>query len=230
VTDGSFKDKQGTAGFILLPTINSHEGLILVNHTPGREDDIDAYRAEAAGIYGWVGFTNKLMTHHKLNQGGVTMACDCLSALRNIFEHTFDKPAQPHYDLLHSCRLLIEHSPATWYSRHVRGHQDDHGSYTDLDRWEQLNVDMATLAKLHWQTVAHNRRPHFDLPPTTEWSVWHRNRLLTSWSNKVALQLIHAKPTQTYWTQTQRIPQTNQPVAWDALYQTYKSTPLRRKL
>jgi hypothetical protein len=91
---------------------------------------------------------------------------------------------------------------------------------------------MDTLAKLHWQTVAHTSRPHFDLPPTTEWSVWHdRNRRLTSWSNKVAIQLTHAKPTQTYWTKTQRIPQTNQPVAWDALYQVaYKSTPLQRKV
>jgi hypothetical protein len=85
VTDGSFKDKQGTVGFILLPTIDSQAGLLLVNQTPGREDGIDAYRAEAAGIYGCVAFTNKLMTHHKLDQGGVTMACDCLSALRNIF-------------------------------------------------------------------------------------------------------------------------------------------------
>jgi hypothetical protein len=85
VTDGSFKDKQGTAGFILLPNIDSQEGLILVNQTPGCGEDIDAYRAEAAGIYGCVAFTNKLMTHHKLDQGSVTMACDCLSALRTIF-------------------------------------------------------------------------------------------------------------------------------------------------
>jgi hypothetical protein len=84
-TDGSFKDKQGTSGFILLPTINSEAGLLLVNQTPGREDDIDAYRAEAAGIYGCVAFTNKLMTHHKLDQRGVTMACNCLSALHKKF-------------------------------------------------------------------------------------------------------------------------------------------------
>jgi hypothetical protein len=129
VTDGSYKDKYGTAGFILLPTINSQDGLLLVNQTPGREYDIDAYRAEAAGIYGCVAFTNKLMQHHQLDQGGVTMACDCLSALRNIFDHNFDKPSQPHYDLLHSCRLIVAQSPATWYSRHIRGHQDDHGSY-----------------------------------------------------------------------------------------------------
>jgi hypothetical protein len=138
------------------------------------------------------------------------MACDCLSALRNIFDHRFDKPSQPHYDLLHSCRLLIAHSPAIWYSRHVCGH---------LDRWEQLNVDMDTLAKRRWQTVAHTNRPQFDLPQTTEWSVWHRNRRLTSWSDKVALQLIHTKPAQNYWTKTQCIPHTTQPPAWDALNQ-----------
>jgi hypothetical protein len=230
VTDGSFKDKYGTAGFILLPTIDLQEGLLLVNQTSGREDDIDAYQAEAAGIYGCVAFTNKLMKHHQLDQGGVTMACDCLWALRNIFEHKFDKPSQPHYDLVHSCRLLITLSPVTWHSHHVCGHQDDHGRYQDLDRCEQLNVDMDTLAKLHWQTVAHTNRPHFDLPPTTEWSVWHRNRRLTSWSDKVALQLIHEKPTQKYWSKTQRIPQTTQQPAWDALCQSYKSTPLQRKL
>jgi hypothetical protein len=59
-TDGSFKDNYGTAGFILLPTIDSQEGLLLVNQTPGREDDIDAYRAEAAGIYGCVAFTKQI--------------------------------------------------------------------------------------------------------------------------------------------------------------------------
>jgi hypothetical protein len=110
------------------------------------------------------------MKHHRMDHGSVTIA------LRNIFTHDFDKPAQPHYDLIHSCRLLIEQSPANWLSRHVRGHQDDHMAYAELDKWEQTNVDMDTLAKFHWQTVVNSRHPHFDLQPTTDWSVWHRNR------------------------------------------------------
>jgi hypothetical protein len=158
VTDGSYKDKYGTAGFILLPTIDSHEGLLLVNQTPGREDEMDAYRAEAAGIYGRVTFTNKLMKHHQLEQGGVTMACDCMSALRNIFERKFDKPSQPHYDdLLHSCQLLIAQSPVIWCSRHVHRHQDDHRRYKYLDRWEKLNVNMDTSAKLHLGKQLHTQ-------------------------------------------------------------------------
>jgi hypothetical protein len=63
--------------------------------------------------------------------------------------------------------MLVERSPAEWISRHVRGHQEDHVHYEDLDRWGQLNVDMDTLAKLHRKTVYNNNRPHFDLPATT---------------------------------------------------------------
>jgi hypothetical protein len=81
VTDGSYKDSYGTAAFILIPDIFSQEGRIMVDQIPGREDDIDAYRAEAAGIYGCIAFTNELMKHHQLANGTVTMACDCLSAL-----------------------------------------------------------------------------------------------------------------------------------------------------
>jgi hypothetical protein len=46
----------------------------------------------------------------------------------------------------------------------------------------------------------------------------------------VALQLIHATPTQKYWKKTQRIPLTHTPLAWDSLYQAHKSTPLQLKL
>jgi hypothetical protein len=175
VTDGSYKETYGTAAFILLPDIDAQEGLIMVNQTPGREDDTDAYRAEAAGTYGCITFTNELMQQHQLANGTVTMACDCLSALWNIFNHQFDKAAQAHYDIIHSCRMLVERSPAEWISRHVRGHQDDHVHYKDLDRWGQLNINMNTLAKRYWQTVYNNNRPHFDLPATTEWSIWHRD-------------------------------------------------------
>jgi hypothetical protein len=127
--------------------------------------------------------------------------------------------------------MLIERSPATWQSRHVRGHQDDHAQYEqDLDRWEQLNVDMDTLTKLHWQTVNNNNRPHFDLPATTEWSVWYRDRRLTTWTDKLALQLIYVKPTQQYWRKRQQIPTTTQPPEWNALYQAYKTWQLTRRL
>jgi hypothetical protein len=108
---------------------------------------MDAYRAEVAGIYGCVAFTNDFLQTHNITQAAATMACDCLSALRNIFDKEFDRPSQAHYDIVHACRLLLRESPATWTPRHVYGHQDDHHHYHELDKWEQFKVDMDTMAK-----------------------------------------------------------------------------------
>jgi hypothetical protein len=147
-----------------LPNIDATSGIKLVNQTPGREQDIDAYQAEVGGIYGCIAFTNKLLSEYNTTQGQVTMPCDCLSALRNICTHDFDKPSQPHYDLIHACRLLVRESPIPWKERHVYGHQHDKKTYHLLDRWEQLNVDMDTLAKTKWLTIQQQRRPYFILP------------------------------------------------------------------
>jgi hypothetical protein len=51
VTDGSYKETYGTAAFILLPDIDAQEGLIMVNQTPGREDNTDAYRGRKLPVF-----------------------------------------------------------------------------------------------------------------------------------------------------------------------------------
>jgi hypothetical protein len=102
VTDGSYKEPYGTAAFILLPYLNATEGITLVNQTPGRQEDMDAYRAEVGRIYGCIAFTNEFAKHHQVTTGTITMACDCLSALHNIFETDYDHPNQAHYDIIHA--------------------------------------------------------------------------------------------------------------------------------
>jgi hypothetical protein len=164
VADGSYKTPYGTAAFTLLPTLDATTDITLVNQTPGRHTDQNAYRAEAAGIYGCLAFTNELLAQHQLTNGSITMACDCKSALLHIFEHDYDKPAQAHYYIIHAYRQLRHQSPIQWTSRHVYGHQDDDKAQADLDRWEQINVDMDAAAKLHWLTAHNTNRPHFDLP------------------------------------------------------------------
>jgi hypothetical protein len=124
VTDGSYKDPYGSAAFTLLPHLDATDGITLVNQTPGRDNEMDAYRAEVCGIYGCLAFTNELLQHHRISTGSITMACDCKPALLNIFEKCFDKPAQSHYDVIHACQLLRAASPIKWTSRHVYGHQD----------------------------------------------------------------------------------------------------------
>jgi hypothetical protein len=74
VVDGSYKEPYSTAAFILLPNLNAKEGITLVNQTPGRHEDMDAYRVEVGGIYGCIAFTNELAKHHKITTGKITMA------------------------------------------------------------------------------------------------------------------------------------------------------------
>jgi hypothetical protein len=122
-------------------------------------------------------------------------------------------------------------SPIEWTPRHVYGHQDKGKAYANLDRWEQLNCDMDNLAKQHWLTIKNTQQPHFDLPHRTdEWSIWHRGKRLTQWSEKTALKLINTTPSQQYWQQKHDMNRQGPAPAWEALYQAYKSAPTQFKL
>jgi hypothetical protein len=89
---------------------------------------------------------------------------------------------------------------------------------------------MDDLAEQHWQRISTTQRPQFDLPHDVEWSVWHRGRRLTTWSEKYALTLIHTMPSQQYWVQKHTINNQGKKIAWEAMYQAYKTTPSRFKL
>ena len=39
----------------------------------------------------------------------------------------------------------------SWKIRHIKGHQDDDNDLESLDRYGQLNVEMDTKAKAHWE-------------------------------------------------------------------------------
>jgi hypothetical protein len=63
VADGSFKDKVGTAGYILQDRLESPRASITAaNLTPGWPCDQSAYRAEVGGIRGAIGLLN-FLTH-----------------------------------------------------------------------------------------------------------------------------------------------------------------------
>jgi hypothetical protein len=106
---------------------------------------------------------------------------------------------------VHSCRLLLQDSPITWNSCHVASHQDDHVSYSETDRWGQLNVDMDLLAKQHRKHIEAERRPEFGLPPLLDWSLWQGDHRITSWSDTEALRLIYEHPAQLFWKKKLRI-------------------------
>ena len=124
-----------------------------VNQTPGIPSIIDPYQAELGGIYAYVAFITDFVHKHELDGTSITIGCDCTSALWNVFQKPTCSPQTSHFDLLSETRALVAKSPVNWRTHYVKGHQDKTTTYSNLDRWGQLNVDMDNLAKLHWQEI-----------------------------------------------------------------------------
>ncbi len=93
---------------------------------------------------------NKLCEYYEILDGEIELACDGLSALDKAFSYvSILHVDDSNYDLLGAIQYQWKNSPVHWKFRHVAGHQDDHTSVDNLDRWGKLNVEMDHLAKAH---------------------------------------------------------------------------------
>ena len=72
-----------------------------------------------------------------------------LGALITTQKHyEYVKSSRLHFDLIYkNIKSAIAISPILWPFKHIEGHQDDHVSYSNLDRWAQLNVQADEAAK-----------------------------------------------------------------------------------
>jgi hypothetical protein len=131
VSDGSFKDKSGATAFTSTCPVTkaSYTGKHTVQGPPTSNS---AYRCELSGILGIITLVNLLYVHDITNLGGVTLACDFLSALQQSF---YDGPAmvtRPDFDLIHTLRHHLKVSQLRWSSLHVNGHQEDVKAWAEL--------------------------------------------------------------------------------------------------
>jgi hypothetical protein len=233
VTDGSFKDAMGTAGFTLLPDLHSDdvEAFTLVNQTPGDPLDLDAYRAELGGIFGILHITRKLCDSFALTHGCITIGCDCLSAINNIISRYEPSPSRPHHDLLSAIRHMLHAFPIRVTFHHVRGHQDDFTAYHLLDRWSQLNVDMDVLAKAYWQILQNHRPPPFHIqPPTGQWSIWHGTYRFPSWTSQRAQQVYYRSKSNNFWNKRLQSTDAFHIFDWPSAALALRRLPLHQRL
>ena len=228
VTDGSFKQKRGTAAYILKDNLQSPDEVIYCALTPGYPQDQDPYRAELSGMLGVIRETTALAQQYHVS-GTVTVACDCKSVLFNVFQTDFISPKQPHFDLLQATRLECEKSHLHWKWRYVEGHQDDQQDWEQLDPWQQLNVKMDHLAKSFWAVHDALGTPPFSLKPSSEWSVWHGERRLTNWNMTVIEDIIFGQTSPPYW---QKRHQTDHPPDpdWNTIQSAMKLIPIHRRI
>ena len=117
--NGSFKDNIGTAAFCIQPDLSGQHRILGCNLTPGHPEQMTPYRSKLGGIYGVVRQVHRLVQDFHITSGSITLACNCLSALKSVFEATSESPNQSDFDLLHDIRAFIQFSPITWKWKHI---------------------------------------------------------------------------------------------------------------
>jgi hypothetical protein len=152
VSDGSYRNERGTAAFILEISdyFEEQECIVGVNSIPGEPEDHTSYRSELRGVSGVIETVNIVCKVHGITEGSIEVGLDGDQAMKNIFGKWPLNPRQADYDLLKDIRAKIAKSPLKWAGRWVKGHQDDHIRYEDMDRWRQLNVECDGLEKDYW--------------------------------------------------------------------------------
>lgn len=100
------------------------------------------------GILGLVMTVNALCAEHDINEGSITAKCDGEGTITVLqYMHPITKNSRKHFDIILALQQALDLSPLLWNFEHLRGHQDAHTCYSQLNRWAQLNVQADTLAK-----------------------------------------------------------------------------------
>ena len=93
------------------------------------------------------------------------MGCDNTGTLSAIFGWKNPTLRWASYDLICMIKYRLKQSLIQCVKKHVKGHQDDHKKFKDLDEWSQANVlaDQLAKAELRMRNVVDtDRRTELD--------------------------------------------------------------------
>ena len=230
VSDGSFKDSQGTAAFVIEGT-SSDGRLVGVNVIPGAEDSQSPYRSELGGVAGILEALHCICCAHVVTKGHVTVGLDGEQAMKEAFGVWPLDPSRPDFDMLQHIRGMIRASPLTFTSRWIESHQDDHKSVKYLDRWGKLNVECDGLAKEFWNTnaLAKTWVPNLQFG-LEKWSLWIEGKKLSTVEKKKIYAFVYSDKTRTYWHRKSSLtPALITSINWDACTAAMSSLPFGKK-
>jgi hypothetical protein len=226
VSDGSFKDRHGTAAWLLeIASECIIYGLAVV---PGHGSDQSAYRSELTGLYG-IAMTVRLLETKYSFHGTVTIGCDGLSALNKArIDSDFANPNEPQFDLITAIRQVRQTSESTWQWRHIKGHQDAVRPVQELDQWSQWNIAMDTAAKAHWNNTKGTSvfAPLFGEP----WPTIVDGKKIVSNMRQELRTLCNTPPAMEYWRMKDRFGSVPpEEIDWDSLGHAMSSLPTQRQ-
>jgi hypothetical protein len=144
ISDGSHKNKWGTASWRIMSDTNEDERAGL-HVTPGKKDDHSAFRSELGGIYAMAVAIELLCKFFHISNGSVSFGRDCEAALYYIFDRNKKAKATTNYfDLIMATRKVLDRIPISFSRRHIPAHQDI--SRDEMDIWGRVNDDCDTDA------------------------------------------------------------------------------------
>ena len=235
VSDGSYVEDRGigSAGWIV-------EGNIVGNQirgqqeTPGSEISQCSHRSEMWGMLGLVMTINEFCKAHNITEGTVTAKCDGEGTIKILqWMHGIIKNSRKHFDIILALQQAIESSPVRWQFIHLKGHQDKYVSFSQLDRWAQLNVMADTMAKQEITRILNNGERQGDsLPiPYNSCRIYWNNQgetpiPLSSHLSDSLTELIQTGKIKIYWEKKKQLgPEASRNTDWIALQKSAKHYP-----
>jgi len=152
VSNGSFKDNQGTAAWMIYdmrnPKVALGQGVIT---TPGSRMAQRLYWSKLADIYGIVTTINALTKYHGHSQGSILTISNGEVALNKSMKPWTSNPLEKHFDIIHTICIGVRATKIQWKTKHIKGHQTEEAlALSDKARW---NDAMGKAVKQHWTQI-----------------------------------------------------------------------------
>jgi hypothetical protein len=154
VSDGSFMDlhQTSTSAFLIEDeTTNTNTRFTSVNFIPGLPTDQSAYRSELGGVCDIIAVIESIGECFNLQSDSITIGLNGEHAMWNASDdNDFLNPKQPSFDMSSDIHAKVRKGILTYHWKWVEGHQMDQGtSFSQMDRWGQLNHKADQLAKAY---------------------------------------------------------------------------------
>ncbi|CAJ1933471.1 unnamed protein product, partial [Cylindrotheca closterium] len=192
--------------------------------TPAKFEDQSSTQSELIGLMAsllvleWMAQLVQLKLF--ASQPSVKMACDGLITLDKSFSEAHLSSSGAQFDLASTIRALLRHLPLQVHWRHVKGHLDKQRPFSQLDWWEQRNLDSKAqayrrLLESTGQSAASNPRSLFiDGVKSSKLDQAH------------IMELVSLPALQAYWSSKDRLSeQSIREVDWLSLARAMKALP-----
>jgi hypothetical protein len=230
VSDGSYADDVGTAGFLLHQEGDRSQAVVGVNLVPGNANEQSAYRAELAGIVGILVTLQIVCTFYNITEGSISIGLDGEMALKQAETEGLADPSQADFDLINDIRKKVQQLPITIRWRWIKGHQDDRIPFDQLDEPAQDNVIADTLAKKYRRFCLRNRIQGQPLILASDtWSLHLRGHKLSHIDSTLLYEDACRDSSTKYWLDKFSITTTTETVDWEGCKQAFKTLPFFKK-